>query len=86
MVRAPGIEKLFQGRTPADGVELAERISGDTSVGHALAFCLAVEDALGIPVHPGGRNGCGRSCSSWSASTTMSPTSARSATTSATAS
>ena len=41
-----GIEKLFQGRTPQDGLELAERVSGDTSVGHALAFCQAVEDAL----------------------------------------
>ena len=43
-----GLERLFQGRAPADGVELAERISGDTSVGHAVAYCLAVEDALGL--------------------------------------
>ncbi|MGO9929149.1 MAG: NADH-quinone oxidoreductase subunit C [Mycobacterium sp.] len=43
-----GLEKLFQGR-PADGaVDLAERVSGDTSVAHALAHSLAVEDALGI--------------------------------------
>ncbi|KAA2265926.1 formate hydrogenase [Solihabitans fulvus] len=47
-----GVEKLFQGRRPHEAVELAERISGDTSVGHALAFCLAVEDALGLPVPP----------------------------------
>ncbi|MDO8390790.1 MAG: NADH-quinone oxidoreductase subunit C [Actinomycetota bacterium] len=40
-----GIERLFQDRHPADGVELAERISGDSAVGHNLAFCLAVEDA-----------------------------------------
>ncbi|WP_214402333.1 NADH-quinone oxidoreductase subunit C [Pseudonocardia lacus] len=45
-----GVEKLFQGRTPAEGVELAERISGDTSVGHTVAYCRAVEDALGTPV------------------------------------
>jgi len=45
-----GLEKLFDGRRPEDAVELAERISGDTSVGHTVAFCLAVEDALGIPV------------------------------------
>ncbi|QUQ64236.1 hydrogenase large subunit [Kutzneria sp. CA-103260] len=45
-----GIEKLFQGRRADQAVELAERISGDTAVGHTLAFCLAVEDALGIPV------------------------------------
>ncbi|MGI5132799.1 NADH-quinone oxidoreductase subunit C [Pseudonocardia sp. CA-107938] len=45
-----GIEKLFQGRTPSQGIDLAERISGDTSVGHTLAFCAAVEDALDITV------------------------------------
>jgi Ni,Fe-hydrogenase III large subunit/Ni,Fe-hydrogenase III component G len=45
-----GIEKLFQGRTPQDALELAERVSGDTSVGHALAFCQAVEDACGVAV------------------------------------
>jgi Ni,Fe-hydrogenase III large subunit/Ni,Fe-hydrogenase III component G len=43
-----GTEKLFEGRTPADGVALAERISGDTSVGHALAYCQAVEAAAGV--------------------------------------
>jgi Ni,Fe-hydrogenase III large subunit/Ni,Fe-hydrogenase III component G len=45
-----GIEKLFEGRVPAAAVELAERVSGDTAVGHTLAFCLAVEDALGLAV------------------------------------
>lgn len=45
-----GIEKLFPGREPAAAVPLAERVSGDTAVGHALAFCLAVEDALGLGV------------------------------------
>jgi Ni,Fe-hydrogenase III large subunit/Ni,Fe-hydrogenase III component G len=40
-----GIEQLFQGRTVDAGVELAERISGDTAVGHNLAYCLAVESA-----------------------------------------
>src|SRR4029453_4524795 len=38
-----GTEKLFEGRTPADGVELAERVSGDTTGGHALAFSQALE-------------------------------------------
>lgn len=42
-----GLEKLFEGRDPAAGVQLAERVSGDTAVGHTLAYCLAVEDALG---------------------------------------
>ena len=45
-----GVEKLFEGRTPDAGLELAERISGDTAVGHSLAFALAVEEALGIDV------------------------------------
>jgi Ni,Fe-hydrogenase III large subunit len=45
-----GVEKLFEGRLPADAIELAERISGDTAVGHTLALVTAVEDALGIEV------------------------------------
>ncbi|MFF4508248.1 NADH-quinone oxidoreductase subunit C [Streptomyces sp. NPDC001401] len=45
-----GIEKLFQGRSIAAGLPLAERISGDTAVGHALAYCLAVEEATGTAV------------------------------------
>lgn len=45
-----GIEKLFQGRLPEDGIGLAERVSGDTAVGHALAYARAVEDAAGITV------------------------------------
>jgi Ni,Fe-hydrogenase III large subunit len=38
VVRLQGIEKLLHGRTTHDGVELAERISGDTAVGHTLAY------------------------------------------------
>ncbi len=45
-----GIEKLFQGRAATNATDIAERISGDTSAGHALAHSLAVEDALGIAV------------------------------------
>jgi Ni,Fe-hydrogenase III large subunit/Ni,Fe-hydrogenase III component G len=45
-----GTEKLFEGRLPEAGVELAERVSGDTSVGHALAYCQAVEAAAGVDV------------------------------------
>jgi Ni,Fe-hydrogenase III large subunit/Ni,Fe-hydrogenase III component G len=43
-----GIEKLFHGRNAVEAVDLAERISGDTSAAHALAHSLAIEDALGI--------------------------------------
>jgi Ni,Fe-hydrogenase III large subunit/NADH:ubiquinone oxidoreductase subunit C len=47
-----GIEALFQGRTTHAGIELAERISGDTAVGHCLAYCLAIEDATQQPAPP----------------------------------
>jgi Ni,Fe-hydrogenase III large subunit len=47
-----GVEKLFEGHAPAGRVALAERISGDTAVGHALAYCLAVENATGVEVLP----------------------------------
>ncbi len=45
-----GIERLFEGRDPQAGLQLAERISGDTAVGHALAYCQAVEDAWQMEV------------------------------------
>ena len=46
-----GTERLFAGRTLEEGVPLAERVSGDTSVGHALAYCEAIEQ-LGDRVAP----------------------------------
>jgi Ni,Fe-hydrogenase III large subunit/Ni,Fe-hydrogenase III component G len=45
-----GIEKLFEQLPLARTVALAERISGDTSVGHALAYCQALEALTGIEV------------------------------------
>jgi Ni,Fe-hydrogenase III large subunit len=50
-----GTEKLFEGRMPGEGVELAERVSGDTSVGHALAYCQALEALSGTLVPPRAR-------------------------------
>jgi Ni,Fe-hydrogenase III large subunit/Ni,Fe-hydrogenase III component G len=50
-----GIEKLFQGRRPEQAIELAERVSGDTTVGHTLAFCHAIEDANQLTVSPDAR-------------------------------
>lgn len=47
-----GIEKLFENHPAGERVALAERVSGDTAVGHALAYTLAVEDALDITVPP----------------------------------
>jgi Ni,Fe-hydrogenase III large subunit/Ni,Fe-hydrogenase III component G len=45
-----GVEKLFEQRGLSDGVALAERVSGDTTVGHGLAYCQAVERLLHIEV------------------------------------
>jgi Ni,Fe-hydrogenase III large subunit/Ni,Fe-hydrogenase III component G len=45
-----GTEKLFEGRPAAEAVALAERISGDTSVGHALAYSQAIEAAAAVDV------------------------------------
>jgi Ni,Fe-hydrogenase III large subunit/Ni,Fe-hydrogenase III component G len=45
-----GVEKLFEGRSPSEALPLAERISGDSAVGHSLALVLALEEALGVSV------------------------------------
>lgn len=50
-----GTEKLFEGRLAAEGVELAERISGDTTIGHSLAHCQALEALAGTEVPPRAR-------------------------------
>ncbi len=50
-----GLEKLFEGRPAGEATPWAERVSGDTSVGHALAYCLAVEEALGLELPPAGQ-------------------------------
>jgi len=42
-----GTEKLFEGLPLDRATTLAERISGDTSFGHALAFCQAIEALAG---------------------------------------
>ena len=45
-----GVEKLFEQSRLMDAVPLAERVSGDTTVGHSLAYCQAVETLLEIKV------------------------------------
>jgi len=45
-----GIEKRFEGMTPADGVLLAERTEGVASVAHALAYCHALERMAAVEV------------------------------------
>ena len=47
-----GIEKLFETLPFARTPELAERISGDTSVAHRLAFCHALEALAGCTPPP----------------------------------
>ena len=50
-----GTEKLFETLPLARTPELAERISGDTSAGHALAYCQALEALAGADVPPRAR-------------------------------
>jgi Ni,Fe-hydrogenase III large subunit/Ni,Fe-hydrogenase III component G len=45
-----GIEKLFETKTLSESVALAERVSGDTSFTHSLAFCQAIEQLSGTAV------------------------------------
>lgn len=47
-----GTEKLFEGRALADGVMLAESVSGDNCFAHAVCYSQAVENACGIDVPP----------------------------------
>jgi Ni,Fe-hydrogenase III large subunit/Ni,Fe-hydrogenase III component G len=47
-----GVERLFEGRDHDAAIELAERVSGDTAVGHSLALALATEEAMGLDVAP----------------------------------
>lgn len=45
-----GVEKLFEQQQLIEAVPLAERVSGDTTVGHSLAYCQAVETLMQIKV------------------------------------
>jgi Ni,Fe-hydrogenase III large subunit/Ni,Fe-hydrogenase III component G len=45
-----GIERLFEATPLLDGHRLAGRIAGDTSVAFAWAYCMALENALGVGV------------------------------------
>jgi Ni,Fe-hydrogenase III large subunit/Ni,Fe-hydrogenase III component G len=45
-----GVEKHAEGQTLDGALALTERISGDTAIGHSLAYAMAVEEALGITV------------------------------------
>lgn len=45
-----GIEKLFETLSLEDKVKLSERVSGDSSFSHSLAFCQAAENLADIKV------------------------------------
>jgi Ni,Fe-hydrogenase III large subunit/Ni,Fe-hydrogenase III component G len=45
-----GIERLMESKSIDEGMVIAQRISGDTAVGHGLAYIMAVEEALGVEV------------------------------------
>lgn len=45
-----GVEKLFEQQPLAAALPLAERISGDNTIGHGLAYCQAVESLLQVAV------------------------------------
>jgi len=47
-----GIEKIAEGRDAAGLARLAGRVSGDSTVAHAWAACMALERASGINVPP----------------------------------
>jgi Ni,Fe-hydrogenase III large subunit len=45
-----GIEKKFESLTWRAGVRLAGRVSGDTTVAHSIAYCMALESMTGCQV------------------------------------
>jgi len=47
-----GIEKKFESLSWTDGARLAARVSGDSTVAHATAYCRAVEAMCGITAPP----------------------------------
>ena len=55
-----GIEKIAEGRDPAGLARLAGRVSGDSTVGHAWAACMAMERAAGLRSAATRRSGCAR--------------------------
>lgn len=45
-----GIEKILEDKSVIDAVGISERVSGDTSFAHSLAFCQAMEKICGLTV------------------------------------
>lgn len=47
-----GVEKRFEGMTLHDGLRLAARLSGDSTVANAWAYCMACETLAGVQPTP----------------------------------
>src|SRR6266702_2868476 len=47
-----GAERLLQGGPSPRGLRVAETIAGDTSIGHGLAYCRALEALAGVEAPP----------------------------------
>ncbi len=47
-----GVEKIAEGRDPVGLARLAGRVSGDCTVGHAWAACMAMERAAAVEIGP----------------------------------
>ncbi len=47
-----GVDKRFQGMSLAEGAKLAGRVSGDSTVAYAWAYCMALESAAGMTPPP----------------------------------
>jgi Ni,Fe-hydrogenase III large subunit/Ni,Fe-hydrogenase III component G len=47
-----GIEKLFESTAPLDGHRLAGRVSGDSTVAYAWAYCMALESIAACRISP----------------------------------
>lgn len=45
-----GVEKLLEGKMPADAARICARISGDSTVAYSIAFARAVEAAVGVEI------------------------------------
>ena len=67
-----GIAKRFETLPVADGILVAERVEGISSVAHALAFAHAAENLTSVTFRRVGRGWFGSSTPNWNASPTTS--------------
>ncbi len=72
-----GVERALVEGDPRRRIHYAETLAGDTSVGHALAYCAGARGARGLRARRRARTRCAASRSSWSVSRTTPAISAR---------